>query len=532
MALDFPDSPTLDQTFSVNGSVWRWDGTRWGVEQVSPWRRPADWLALPTLTTGQQKLVGLFAVDQGNSNLVAFTVAGAYTVDWGDGTTEDFASGVTAERNILWENVSSSTLTSNGYRQTIITITPQAGQTLTSIDLDVRHSSSAYRYNVDWLDVAVVGVNLTLMRVGRASRLVTLGSMQQFTLLGPTGITNASNMFANCAALQSVNITDASSITEMNSMFDECRALQVAPDMDTSNVTSMGLMFDECRALTAVPLYDTSNVTRMDSMFINCSALETVPLFDTANVTEMQNMFFNCFSLKTVPLFDMSSVVDCNDMFLECRNLRSVPHFDLSNSANLSQMFLNCERLETIPFFNTSSATNVNLMLQNVRAHYVPQFNFSKVTNATITLFAATNNNVQRSDIIPPTSIDYSGSKFSATELNHIYGRLPTALARTVTNASGNGTTVTYTTSVAHGYIPGMVVTMTGITDAAYNLTSAQIATTPTSTTFTVTNAATGTYTSGGTVTPAALTITVTNCWGAASDDPTIATNKGWTVTG
>jgi hypothetical protein len=51
--------------------------------------------------------------------------------------------------------------------------------------------------------------------------------------------------------------------------------------------------------------------------------------------------------------------------------------------------------------------------------------------------------------------------------------------------------------------------------------------------TFNVTNAATETYVSGGV---AALQdnrlITVTGNPGVATDDPTIATNKGWQVTG
>ena len=51
--------------------------------------------------------------------------------------------------------------------------------------------------------------------------------------------------------------------------------------------------------------------------------------------------------------------------------------------------------------------------------------------------------------------------------------------------------------------------------------------------TFTVASAiAAGSSTGTGTVTPAALTVTVTGNWGTATDNPTIATAKGWTVTG
>jgi collagen type VII alpha len=73
-------------------------------------------------------------------------------------------------------------------------------------------------------------------------------------------------------------------------------------------------------------------------------------------------------------------------------------------------------------------------------------------------------------------------------------------LTATVTNAVGNGTTVTYT--AANTFTAGQSVSITGVDPVAYNLTFVTIAT-ATTTTFTVTNAAVGTYVSGGTATVA-----------------------------
>jgi hypothetical protein len=67
----------------------------------------------------------------------------------------------------------------------------------------------------------------------------------------------------------------------------------------------------------------------------------------------------------------------------------------------------------------------------------------------------------------------------------------------TVTGVSGNGTTVTYT--AANTLSVGSVVTITGVTPVAYNLTKATVAS-ATASQFTVTNAATGAYSSGGSV--------------------------------
>jgi hypothetical protein len=68
-----------------------------------------------------------------------------------------------------------------------------------------------------------------------------------------------------------------------------------------------------------------------------------------------------------------------------------------------------------------------------------------------------------------------------------------------ISNAEGNGTTVTYTTTTPHLLGSGDVVTITGIDPVAYNVSEATVTSTPTPSTFTVASSATGIYVSGGT---------------------------------
>lgn len=68
-------------------------------------------------------------------------------------------------------------------------------------------------------------------------------------------------------------------------------------------------------------------------------------------------------------------------------------------------------------------------------------------------------------------------------------------LTATVTAASSNGTTVTYT--AGNRFSAGQIVTITGLTTSAFNLANVTIAS-ATTTQFTVTNAATGTAVTGG----------------------------------
>ena len=93
-----------------------------------------------------------------------------------------------------------------------------------------------------------------------------------------------------------------------------------------------------------------------------------------------------------------------------------------------------------------------------------------------------------------------STTTLTATNLavsdNMIY--MNQAIATTISNAVGNGTTVVYTTNEVHNYLVGYSVSISGVNPSAYNLSN-QTITAISSNTFTINNAATGTYVSGGT---------------------------------
>ena len=71
---------------------------------------------------------------------------------------------------------------------------------------------------------------------------------------------------------------------------------------------------------------------------------------------------------------------------------------------------------------------------------------------------------------------------------------------KTITNVSGNGTLVTYTVSGTNYFSAGQIIQVTGVTPSQYNLTGKVVSST--SSQFTISSTATGTYSSGGTANP------------------------------
>ena len=195
----------------------------------SGWTRPSDWPALDEITDGVQKVQGLYAVYdiETAGNGVAFACGGAYHVDWGDGTNEDVATGVTAQHVYNYADADLGSATSEGFKCAVITITPQSGQDLTSVNFQKRHTNFNQVCAASWLDIAINGSLITTLTLSASTQVVRLGSLHQFAM-GQNSITNAPYCFNNCYSLQSIPLLNFSSVTNAPYCFQYCYSLQYA----------------------------------------------------------------------------------------------------------------------------------------------------------------------------------------------------------------------------------------------------------------------------------------------------------------
>jgi hypothetical protein len=278
------------------------------------YNRPGDWLALPDMSA-TEGVAGLYAVWNHDSNFVAFTVAGAFDVDWGDGTTESYASGATAEHNYDWADLSSTTLTSRGYRQAIIQITPQSGASITSLNLNVKHSTAGLVSggSTGWLDAEINIPNSSSSSIFTTGN-VTHRNLERAVVHAWAG-TNYGFFFNATNLLQKVEIFAATGKTTFSNMFNACASLQTMPLFDTSSATSFASMFSGCTSLQSVPLFNTALGTTFNSMFANCRSLTHVPALNLSSGTNLGNAFQNCTSLARIEATGMKvsfSVANCS----------------------------------------------------------------------------------------------------------------------------------------------------------------------------------------------------------------------------
>ena len=402
-AIPFNQYPAKIDSIPSDDEGWTQQKYDAVLAAVPMWNRP-DWKTIPAVGLTEQKVVGLYPVFEYGDSFCSLVASGDYTVDWGDGVVENFAAGVQADHIFNYANPAlGAVCASEGYKQVIVTVTPQAGQNLTAINLGVKHPN--FLVNASRCIELSLGSphfsSIVLANTGLASsikriRLASVGTITNFSnffinhtalthveITGDTSaVTNTSFMFNNCTSLTTISLFNTSAVTNMSNMFNNSASLTTVPLFNTAAVRDMSNMFRSCRELTIVPLFNTAAVTDMNNMFFFSYRLTAVPLFNTASVTNMSTMLGSCGSLTKVPFFDTSKATDMSNMLASSPLLTSIPPFNTASVTNMSAMLSSCTKLTTIPFFDTSKVTNMQSMLASCgRLTTIPFFDTSEVTN-------------------------------------------------------------------------------------------------------------------------------------------------------
>ena len=384
-----------------NGTPFRQYADKIGdiTTESADWIRPTEWLSLPDNVDGVQKVSILNAVFDTDSEFVAMIFEGTYTVDWGDGTVENFASGVKAEHKYEYSNVNlnSDTVANFGYKQCIITVTPQVGNSLTLINLNTYHSvigsSKTSDIALGFLDIRINSLSCTALLISKESTTLTTNyvglNLLKQCVIGELSMIDFSYLFYICFNMESVSIKD------------------------TSMVENFSFMHQNNYMLKKAPVYDFSNTTAINGMYSACYALESVPDFNITNkCINLSSIFSSCYILKKAPSFsDSSGATDVSNMFSNCRCLVKIPSYVFNSASNVKNFVTGCTALGIVPNINFGEVY-VNSPLNNLPS-------------------------LKR--MLTPLKLTFSvaNAKMSATALNEMYSILPTVTGQTVT-VTGN----------------------------------------------------------------------------------------------
>lgn len=514
------------------------------------WERPADWITVPTITSTSEKVYVLFAVNNVPLNGIMFVNdVSAITVDWGDGTVENFPAGSYCQHFYDYNDPDlNGSLSTRGYKQALITITPQTTFAAGTL-INFNQQPTGYRtnQNVSILEIhfAIANGNIALPTVSYLGSTSCRINNCEYINIKNWNATDLFLKFGNLVGLVKVDIPmnpSSGKYTSASQTFQNCFSLVEPPLFDTSMVAVFANMFENA-GIEYCPDYNYSSAVNIRSMFANATKLRYVPDMDIPNVTAINSLFTFCESLQTAPrLINMSSAItDINTMFGWCYNLTYIPDdYNTSNVTNMTSTFDNCRSLKYLPNWDYSKVVQVSRVngcraLVSIPDSFFPvgsqlvnsQFFMDcislehipdTIVNATVTVsmdnMFQTCHSLRR---IPNMTVA-NGALAGATEFSDVYRDCRSIVEIGTLDLTNN----TGITGLANVFFSARSLQKIGIIGLR--------------TTFTIADCSLGSaaldtlYTNLATVT--GQTITVTGNPGTTGDNPSIATAKGWTVVG
>lgn len=346
-AVVYTDNGVFEETFYYDGSSSTLDSSNNSPEStpesstgfITVWNTSEDGIS-------NSDQISLPLINTGNYD---------FTVDWGDGTTDEITSYNQAEINHTYSSSGIYTVKING-------------------------TIEGWQFGRGWNEHLDAAKLLGIKQWGNLKLIDTSGNydgkFQGTTNLNITAkdildisnMTNMSYMFRNSGITTIPNMSqwETSQVTDMQGMFRDS-GISSVPNMsqwDTSNVKNMYGVFQGASSFNQnINLWNVSIVTRMDSMFQGASSFnQDLGAWDTSQVTDMRYMFKDTNSFnQDIGNWDTSSVTNMKGIFWNANSFnQDIGSWDTSNVTVMEYMFMDTNSFnQSIGNWNTSSVTNM-----------------------------------------------------------------------------------------------------------------------------------------------------------------------------
>jgi hypothetical protein len=361
-------------------------------KQKPLFERPNDWLTLEDLDGSEEKIVGLYGVFSGDSNYLSFIINGSYTVNWGDGDVENYNSGDFATHKYFFSGISNSTITIDGYKQVIVTITPQSGNNLNIVNFRVAHPIfSGTSYSSTWLELKLYCPNLSPNSFYLAdSNNLTHKYLKSIIFEGKdTYVNDMSSFFRLSNNLEYIKFPTIES-SSYSSSFDNCYSLkEIDADLKTTTFVSITNVFRNCFSLQKIPdsfLKKGAGIGSANQPFFNCASVTDLDL-SKLNLGPSSIISFGLNNMRSIidpPNISFSGSTKPNFQFFSTGIQYLNDDYEVSSSLiSLSNAFNGSHNLMVVPNINVSGITNFTNIFNNTAYGGLLKFSFNNI-NANI----------------------------------------------------------------------------------------------------------------------------------------------------
>ena len=357
------------------------------------------------------------------ANMIVLPITGTYSVDWGDGTSDNsVATHTYSAPGVYRINITNLGIT--GFRFN------NAGDKLKIIDiyywgnLKLGNSNSYFWGCANLNSTGTIKDNLNLTGTTDLSFMFEETAFNGNILGWNTGkVINMYGLFQNARAFnQDINAWNTGNVTNMGQLFYWASTFNRSlNNWDTSKVTTMVSMFYYATNFNGnISSWDTSKVTDMNSMFMKATNFnQPIGSWNTGNVTKMVNMFYYAYAFnQPIGSWNTSKVTNMNHMFAAATSFnQSLNNWNTSKVTTMTAIF--------------ESATNFN--------GNIIGWDTSKVTSMDSMFGAATNFN-QPIDNWNTSSVTSMGSMFASSAFNQNISSWETSKVTTMSSMFNGAT--------------------------------------------------------------------------------------------
>jgi hypothetical protein len=331
----------LDGVLSGTGSV-----TTWNLTSNTGWIRPADWIAIPSLTSADERFYGVVAVFENAYNQVNININNlAANINWGDGTS--VVSNGAMQTKVYNYSTLSATIyqwpDGRNYKMALVDIT-RVGGAITSVDFWSQSAINSLGGN-NFIDINLSLPNATTLQLALEQTAGTkaMQLLQRLRVWQRPAAHSASNI---CRGMRGLRVLEYpyGRIGIANNMCYDSTQLDNTGDITYTTATLVQQVFYLTNvkkhgnlvansATTATGYISYSNLltqfgtitmntcTSMDSFFYDCALLTSVGLITTPLCTNLSSFAFRCWMLSGLIFSDCAAVTTTTSMVSGCYSL-------------------------------------------------------------------------------------------------------------------------------------------------------------------------------------------------------------------
>tara|TARA_R110002020_G_scaffold165581_1_gene353062 strand:+ start:9248 stop:10459 length:1212 start_codon:yes stop_codon:yes gene_type:complete len=354
------------------------------------WVRNPDWLAMPSLSDGDNIIYVLNAVKDGTNNFFSFTstlTSGTYEVDlYNDGTTVTTHSAGASHFNLVYGK-GTAEVTTNGdsYKQVITKITGNFQRP----NFLVKHSSVSNTFLSPILSVKMASQTVDRLTnfLATSNTNVMHNRFEEFEYVGTCNATTLQSAFSNSKSVGKIT-GNFSSATSLQTTFKGC------PNINLDNMqinTSAGFYRQTFQSSVIRGIFNQDffkGATDFNQTFSSASSLKyfgtpTTPIDFTGGVGMTQG-FLTCAGLIHA-YFQNCVPTSLSGTFQNCQSIQTISGIDCTNVTNSTNAFKSCFSLESLEISNMGISFSLEDCNFN-QAGLVNVFNDLPSVTATITV--------------------------------------------------------------------------------------------------------------------------------------------------